>query len=315
LPRLLLGGTAGVAVFFALSGFLITTLLLERRDRTGTPGFGAFYLRRARRLLPALAVFLAVVGLASLWWPWLASPRSLFASVFYVQNFQIIHHGGGAALSHLWSLSVEEQFYLLWPVVLMLAVRRSIRTGLLAAVALLAWSLGDRLWLFGHAPDGLRLYFGSDMNACLLAAGCVVAFAARAGWSLPRSFYWPLLAAVGVAGTVFQLQVVSVTFVPVFAAGAAALVILASVGDRAPASPGWLNLVGRRSYALYLWHFPLMVVVPDHLAVTHLVTVPIGVALAWAATCLSWRWVEHPALRRSRPGVHAPDRLVPAEAV
>ena len=99
LPRLLLGGTAGVAVFFALSGFLITTLLLERRDRTGTPGFEAFYLRRAWRLLPALAVFLAVVGLASLWWPWLASPRSLFASVFYVQNFQIIHHGGGAALS------------------------------------------------------------------------------------------------------------------------------------------------------------------------------------------------------------------------
>lgn len=303
---------AGVSVFFALSGFLITTLLLERRDRTGVAGLGAFYRRRARRLLPAVAVFLAVIGLGSVWWPWLASPQSLFASAFYLQNVQVAGHPSDA-LAHLWSLSIEEQFYLLWPVVLMVAARRSTRGALVAAGLIFMVSLSWRLWMFGHGWDRLHIYYGSDAVACLLAAGCLSAFAARAGWSLPRSWFWPSLVAVGVAGVVVSNSVVTLALVPPFAACMGVLAVLACVAERGPVTPGWLNLVGRRSYALYLWHYPLVVVIPAHLDAPRLLTVPIGLALAWGITCASWRLVEKPAVGWSRTGGRRVDLLVPAE--
>jgi peptidoglycan/LPS O-acetylase OafA/YrhL len=112
---------------------------------------------------------------------------------------------------------------------------------------------------------------------------------------LPRSWFWPLVGAIVAAGALAP-DAEAIGVMPVVAAGLAALAVLACVG-RAPVTPDWLNLIGRRSYALYLWQYPLVLVIPDHLAVSHLITVPIGAALAWGVTCASWRLVEQPALR------------------
>jgi len=308
LPGLPVAGPAGVSVFFALSGFLITTVLLETRDRIGRPGLGGFYLRRARRLFPAVGVFLAVVAIAdALWWPWLTRPADLLASVFYVRNIQLTHQAADGALPHLWSLSVEEQFYLLWPLALMLLVRRSVRAASLAAVGAVVVSVAVRLWFFETGALWTSIYYGSVTNACLLAAGCAVAFVARSGRSLPAVLFWPLLATAATAGLA-PFGRAAMTWVPVFAAAGAALALLAAVGVRSPSTPAWLNLVGRRSYALYLWHYPLVVVVPQHLDVSRAITVPAGVALAWGAACASWVLVERSALRprAGRPHVAAP---------
>jgi peptidoglycan/LPS O-acetylase OafA/YrhL len=148
------GGFLGVDVFFVLSGFLITTLVVEEIERTGRLGLRDFYLRRARRLLPALLVLLAVLSLLSL----LVLPeeraelrRDVVAALLYVSNWSYVFTeqsyfeavGRPPLLQHLWSLAVEEQFYLLWPaviVVAMVAGRRRVRlVALIAAVVSTIW--------------------------------------------------------------------------------------------------------------------------------------------------------------------------------
>src|SRR6185369_2522612 len=124
---LLTGGWLGVDVFFALSGFLITSLLVEERERTGGIALARFYARRALRLLPALVAMVAVCGLAVL----LTSPRALVAGraaflaavLLYVANWAIVAGYLVFALGHTWSLAIEEQFYVLWPPMLALLLR------------------------------------------------------------------------------------------------------------------------------------------------------------------------------------------------
>ena len=161
-PRVFPGGLIGVDVFFVLSGFLITTLLLEERAATGTISFGLFYQRRALRLFPALVLcvllvgaFLRVIGL-----PLQSYPGHAAAALTYTMDFVVAAdpQTGGGRLSHTWSLAVEEQFYILWPPVLLLLLRaRSLRVplivtavtaGLFAVAKLLLWRV-----------EGVSLYF------------------------------------------------------------------------------------------------------------------------------------------------------------
>ncbi|MCM3926303.1 acyltransferase, partial [Frankia sp. AiPs1] len=184
------GGYLGVDVFFVLSGFLITGQLLAERDRTGGVSLGRFYLRRAYRLLPAFWV-LALVGLTAvvLLGIGTAGERSEFldslaASALYVNNyFQVVRQSTGAGwLGHTWSLSLEEQFYLLWPLVLV-ALCRWPWVARRLPVVLLGGAAGVALWrnaLVTSGAPGTRTYFALDTRADALLVGCALAAWLRA---------------------------------------------------------------------------------------------------------------------------------------
>src|SRR3954469_22872781 len=165
-------GFAGVAVFFVLSGFLITTLLLREEDRTGQISLPLFYMRRALRLFPALWLYLLVVGGICLAGGLPAHPwHSFVSSLLYIRNLV----GRGHETDHLWSLSIEEQFYLLWPVAL-IALRRRNGARLCLALGVLAAVTVWRIYAAqtGLASDG-ALYTRSDFRFDAPLFGCALA--------------------------------------------------------------------------------------------------------------------------------------------
>lgn len=338
------GGSIGVTMFFTLSGFLITTLLLRERDRTGTVSLRRFYRRRALRLLPAIVALVAVTSAYAL-----ASgnyPRTLDAAIpvlLYVFNWfralpETFAVGGGyGLLEHTWSLSVEEQFYVVWPLVVLvgasLVPRRSQAVAVLVlavggSVASLLWRL--QLWdVDAPRRSAARLYNGTDTVADQLLLGAVLA-AALSLWdhhaserdpqrpqAAQRVFafvgavlapmalaYLVWVAAVQPGGTGLDndrryLEVGSVTF-----AAATAVVVLACT--RAPDT--WLPRllarrlpveVGRVSYGIYLWHFPVILVADQHLqGQPQLVRGAVVLAGTAAIVLASWVFVERPFLAR-----------------
>jgi peptidoglycan/LPS O-acetylase OafA/YrhL len=172
------GGNIGVDVFFVLSGFLITSLLLEEWERAHTVSLRAFYERRARRLLPALFVFM---GLIAVYAAYFAEPDTLsslrgdaLSTLGYVANWRFIlsdqgyfvHFGPPSPLLHTWSLAVEEQFYLVWPAVALLTLRRWGRRGV--GVAAAAGAAASAIVTVAMADAGAgtnRLYYGTDTRA------------------------------------------------------------------------------------------------------------------------------------------------------
>ncbi|KQC39881.1 acyltransferase [Frankia sp. ACN1ag] len=189
------GGYLGVDVFLVLSGFLITGLLLAERDRTGAVSLGRFYVRRAFRLLPAFGVFVAVgavlvvaVKTRADQWDFL---DNALTSLLYVNNYYRVFRpdSGGAWFGHTWSLSLEEQFYLIWPAVLVLLCRRPAARRRLpailgaAAVAVFAW----REILIAVGVGDPRIYFGLDTRADALLVGAGLAAWGWAGAKLPTS--------------------------------------------------------------------------------------------------------------------------------
>ena len=181
------GGSIGVDIFFVLSGFLITSLLLEEWDRTEGISFGKFYLRRVLRLLPALLLllfFVEVYALGVLRGPRLwEMQKAILAVLFYASNwFSIARPDGLGPLSHAWSLSIEEQFYLLWPPLLFLLLRSRLRMSLIAAViVLLAGAAAVHRAFVWTGPESLwRIYNGLDTRIDELLAGCGLAAALAA---------------------------------------------------------------------------------------------------------------------------------------
>ena len=306
------GGAVGVGTFFALSGFLITTLLIEERHETGGVALGRFWARRACRLLPALALVLVAVVV----WFGLVEHQSYKGpaayAALYAGNWAQIAGRPFGVLSHVWTLAVEEHFYLLWPVVFVALSRLRVQTAAALALGLAAASTGLRLGLFAVGASPERLQMGTDTRLDGLLLGCAAAFA-LARWR-PRVG----LAAAGVAaatlGALVSLQpyhsfmlTAGYVLIPV----AALVVILHVVGPgrskHAPAarSPltaalGWrpLAALGKISYGLYLWHLPVYAVL-----LRHLLDLPLAVrsALVMAASIavatLSYAVVERPFLR------------------
>jgi peptidoglycan/LPS O-acetylase OafA/YrhL len=321
------GGFLGVDVFFVLSGFLITDLLLSMYDRLGRLDLRDFWSRRARRLLPALALMLiAVAAAATVIEPDQgASLRlALLAAVTYTSNwYQILHHVSYFAtlglftapppLDHLWSLAIEEQFYLIWPLLLWLLVfllngrrARVAATLILAALSALAMALE-------YSPgDPSLVYYGTDTHASALLIGAALALALplAAIESLPAAQVRRLDAA-GVVGLVLlawaaghfsgndrAVYPVGLILAAVGAAGlvaaAAGTGVIAAMTGLAP-----LRWVGIRSYGIYLWHWPVI-------ALAGAITGP-GPTSPWlwlleagvtiALACASWRFVETPILR------------------
>nr|WP_275414928.1 acyltransferase family protein [Actinoplanes italicus] len=316
------GGYVGVDVFFVISGFLITTLLLKELTRTGRVSLATFYARRATRLLPASTVVLLVTVIAA----WLWIPATRFKSIaadaiyatFYGINWRLANEGvqymnadaEPSPLQHFWSLAVEEQFYLVWPLLLLVFAllwgkRRApiVITLVLVVVASLTVSV---LQTASSAPWA---YFGAHTRAWELAIGALIAVAAVRLAALPRTvaaiLTWIGLAAVVVSAFLYTEE----TAFPGYAAllpvlGSAAII---AGGTSAPRG-GAVSILGTRpfqeigkySYSWYLWHWPVLMIVPHMPDVEP--NIPLNLGLAAGSLVLaigSYHLVENPARNQS----------------
>lgn len=298
-------GSTGVGMFFVLSGFLITTLLLDNHETTGRIDLRGFYRRRMVRLVPALAVFLVVmvsIGLVS---------RSAATGVFlYSANWFAVAGVDMGGAGHMWSLAVEEQFYLVWPLLLIALSRLSRRTLAWLCAAGIVASLLARFALW-DPHDVTRAYVGTDANASGLLLGCLIAVIVRerrmsgsaARFLVPFAFVG--LAASALSGHGVGGWLMAPAFAPFFTA----VVLYGVVSNQKSAawlSTPWLSLFGRRSYALYLWHFPLLIIVtPMVPSAWHWPAVVGFLGLSWLLALASWRYVEAPCMAKFR----APESL------
>jgi len=265
-PGFRMGGQVGVTMFFALSGFLITTLLVEERDRSGRIDLRAFYMRRALRLLPAIIVFVAVVSAQSLLRGEENVWRNAAGALFYYGNWLRALTGTDLALlSHTWSLSIEEQFYIVWPAILLCVLALSgggLRWLLiLSAVGVFASVAVTQLLVADGAL--VRVQFGSDTRADGLLIGCILALLIVRRQP-PKFGVWPAavaLASLAALVAVFVEREFSFRWGQTLAATATAVLIASLL------QPSWLTRVfslrplvfcGQISYGLYLWHFPIL---------------------------------------------------------
>jgi peptidoglycan/LPS O-acetylase OafA/YrhL len=270
--RRLVGGFLGVDLFFALSGFLITAILLEEWDATRSIHLPRFYARRFLRLAPALYTFVLVVYAGTHWFrPELASwleGRWAVATLLYVPNL-LIAFGREypiGAVSICWSLGIEEQFYLVWPLAFRTLLRRGLSERAIAALLLVPIVAAAALRLALVSSPGpnvwLRVYFAPDTRADALLVGCVVALAlARAVRAHAAAKAVGALAGAAVLALLATshhiMAFVSSPMLFSASATASALMVAGLLGPRWLRRPlEWAPLVyiGRLSYSLYLWH-------------------------------------------------------------
>jgi peptidoglycan/LPS O-acetylase OafA/YrhL len=324
------GGLLGVGIFFTLSGYLITDILLSQLSQRGKIDLLRFWGARARRLLPALFLMLAIVtAWVTIFGP--AQPdqfrKAVVSSVFYVNNWEQIfanvsyfaRFAPEGPLNHLWSLSVEEQFYILWPFLLSLGVKlvheRPLPSGVRPRLALFAIVLAvvasiEMAILYHPSLDPSRIYYGTDTRAGGLLFGCALAMV------------WPsrrlsrrispqarnTLDALGVVGLlIIALMIWQVgEFSRFLYQGGFVVLSLATVmvlmplthpacrlGKWVGAAP--LRWVGVRSYGIYLWQTPIIVLTgPGSRPPESLLGKALQVAAIFAVAGLSWRFVEEP---------------------
>lgn len=322
LPTIVSGGFLGVDIFFALSGYLITGLLLSEYEKKGSIDIKQFFAKRWFRLMPALLAVLLVYGIAL----WLFSPTAtlknqgvdILTALFYATNWvRVSTLNAPTDLGHTWSLAVEAQFYLVWPFLLW-ALLRTLGIGfrlLLVIVAMALLSAGVRWLLVSQGADVSRVYNGSDVRAETLMWG-----AALAVWIKLRStnlsgrealvsgeIAWVALS--GVFLLIVQAQWLS-TLYYLFGMTSIALLTIILIGylysieqsylKRVFEQP-WLVWVGSVSYGLYLWHFPVyQMLLSWGFADGYLLGVGLTVSIALAA--LSFYQMERPLIRwyRSR---------------
>ena len=357
------GGFLGVEVFFVVSGYLITSLLLGEYESSGagTISLRRFWARRARRLLPALGLMLAGVvafvaasftdELSDLW-------DQVVAAVLYVTNWLLIFQdqsyfetfGRPEALQHLWSLAIEEQFYLLWPIVFLFGMRWLRHRWFAAVVAIGVLASTAAMWLlYEPLEDPSRIYYGTDTRAAGLLLGALLAFVWRpwlekrrlrkqrgfifakkspspeatlpgieaeklqaASDTPPRWLTWAanILGPVALAGIVGWCLYLGEFDDRLYQGGFLLLAATTALLIAAVAVPGtWfgrvmdcspLRWLGVRSYAIYLWHWPILVFTRPRFDVTldgwQLHLVRIGATLVLSD--LSYRFIEHPIRTR-----------------
>jgi peptidoglycan/LPS O-acetylase OafA/YrhL len=341
-PSRLTGGFVGVDVFFVISGFLITSHLHREVVSRGRIRLAAFYARRARRLLPAALVVLVVSAVGTyLFVPasrWATSAADFVASAFYVQNWQLAEravdysasHDAASVVQHFWSLSVEEQFYLGWPALIILLVLLGRRWAIGPLDRLLVPGIGTVTALsFGYsvyatATDPAAAYFVTPTRVWELGAGALLALwsrgAGRAAGEAPDSpgpalalaLRWGGLGAILLAATTLTSASPFPGYLALLPVLGTAAVIVAGEPDRRDPLSGpirWrpTKFLGDVSYSLYLWHWPAIVIAP--FALGHDPRLADKVALL--AVCLVLAWLTKVAVEAPAQGWRLLARPVP----
>jgi Predicted acyltransferases len=300
-PGFFAAGAIGVNLFFTLSGYLITTLLIEEWRSTGRISLRAFYVRRLLRLAPVMLVVLGVtLALAAVHGELgKAIVGDAIGALTYSANWLAIAGVEPYRLGVQWSLAIEEQFYLVWPavVIVMVVASRVSLSKLAAAAGLLAIGSAAFRFFAYHAIPGDVYYLSTVTRADSILVGCALACAPRAWLDVAATGRRVALAlvAVLVAWTWVRWEALSLGLVVADLAG---IMLVAGAVTTSSRILGWRPLValGRISYGLYLWHalilLELRALGVDPLA-TSIATVGGGVVVAWA----SYRWLESPFLR------------------
>ena len=334
---LLPGGYLGVDLFFVLSGFLITSLLLAEHEKTGKIGLSAFWVRRARRLFPALLSLMPAIAAYA---RFVAAPTELaglradaIATLAYVANWRtILLHKSywdlfahPSPLEHTWSLSIEEQFYVVWPLLVALALKRgSRRTVLAMSSALLALSMAATLVLFD--PENVsRVYLGTDTRASAILAGAIFACLSKPGSKSTLGQTRALDAAGFVAIALLAWAWWNLRGEDPFlyhgGFWVTEIACLALIACAIRAENGWisrllslkpLTLVGTVSYGAYLWHWPVDVLVTtDRVHLRGLSLIALQIAITFAIAAVSYVVIERP-IRRNGVPFGRPIFVVPA---
>lgn len=322
------GGVIGVDIFFVLSGFLITTLLVKEYNVAHRISLKNFYMRRILRLIPALVLMLSTFTVLSLFRIGSDDTKHTFAyaliALFYMSNwYTALSHEPGLFL-HTWSLSIEEQFYILWPIAFIMLMR--LRTPKIAWITLvmgcISWMLSA--YMASSGSSVARVYNGLDTRAVAILFGCTLALVLSNQPLLYQAlskivcrysrclvvviiifFGWILLYVDDESPKYFWL-------LGMIALSACALIVDVLMSKSSPIRPllesRALVGLGRMSYGVYLWHFPIFWVLQRYGASWY-VTLVIGSILTFIIAWLSFRFVEQPILKLK---IHFPSASLPA---
>jgi peptidoglycan/LPS O-acetylase OafA/YrhL len=308
------GGFVGVDIFFVLSGYLITSLLTQEISSSSTVNFARFYARRARRLLPAaMTMVLVICGAEAIIMNPLAQfeiLKAALATVVYSSNLYFAHlqlqyfdpRSANNPLLHTWSLAVEEQFYLIWPVLLLLVARtiKGVRGRSIALAIVSLASLMLYVWL--NATNSTLAFFETPARVWEFGAGGLLVYIPKR-WLEGRRRLWSWLGGIGLITLIAGAELIRSSMSPGYVAVIPVLgtLLLLSAGVAAPESPVTRLLctrpaqaIGRLSYSLYLWHWPVLVIgkqlIPDN-------SVPIRlgwIAVAGIMAAVTYSVVENP---------------------
>jgi peptidoglycan/LPS O-acetylase OafA/YrhL len=312
----LTGGFIGVDVFFVVSGFLITSLLINEHSSVGEISLKNFYARRARRLLPASALVIALTALASRIW---LEPLRLkdigtdavasggfFANILFgVRSTDYLQAGQPPSpFQHFWSLSVEEQFYIVWPALLMLLLWKSRERHTRAIVAVSILSVASlALCIWQTTQSQPWAFFGLHTRAWELGIGALVALCWKYVEQLPTNFRavigWLGLFVIVVSGLTITEKMAFPGKLALLPVVATALVLMAGQhahwGPQRILSLQPLQWIGARSYSIYLWHWPVLIIAESHAARALTVTERlIAIAASVIAASLSHHFLENP---------------------
>jgi len=311
----------GVDIFFTLSGFLITSLLLRDLSARGAAGRSTgdvlrrFYARRALRLLPALYVLIAVTWIMVLWaGTSLASQwETTWTALLYVTNWHLLfgpfftEAGPNVDIGHLWSLAIEEQFYIVWPLALigLLALRAKPRALLVVFAALTLLVCLHRINVYDSSDSWVYAYQRTDTRVDSMIVGAFFAVLHR--HFRPHRLLVASSATVGLAG-LFWVKYETPYDPEIFRSGFTIIAVCTGVCVLAAAQGGWffcrllswrpLVVLGKVSYGLYLYHHLIFIAVGRHVSWgSNSFRILLAVAITSALTWLSWRFVEQPFLR------------------
>ncbi|MBQ9021421.1 MAG: acetyltransferase [Eggerthellaceae bacterium] len=323
-----IGGLLGVTMFFVLSGYLITSLLIVEYRKTGSIDLPNFWLRRVRRLVPAIITVIIVVALLCTIFNHVLLTKmrpDVIPSLFFFSNWwQIFHNvsyfdaiGSPSPLQHFWSLAIEEQFYLIWPPLLLLLFRSGIdETPLRRGVLVLAL-ISTVLMAFMYSPDAdpSRVYYGTDTRAFSLLIGAWLAFVWPAGLLTEKSggnmtasgrLIFDGVGAIALIGVLAMCAFIS-GYSPflyrggIFLCSILTAIVIAVIAHPVSMLGRLMSLpplvwIGKRSYGMYLWHYPILLLMTDPNATTapHPLWLVLELALIIGVSALSYTFIENP---------------------
>ncbi|CAG7616934.1 acyltransferase family protein [Paenibacillus allorhizosphaerae] len=323
------GGFLGVGIFFTLSGYLITDQLIGQWRSNRRIDLIDFWVRRMRRLMPAMLFMLAVVGV---WLLWVDRTRlaalqgDFISATLYFNNWWLIFHhvsyfesfGPPSPIGHLWSLAIEEQFYIAWPLVLALFLRFVPQRGKLILCMLIGAAVSAVAMAVIYVPgnDPSRVYYGTDTRASALIVGAVAAVvwpSRRLSETLsPRSrSVLDFIGGAGLIGLLWMIWTVSEYNDFLYRGGLALFALLSAVVTAVLAHPASffakamgskpLRWIGKRSYSLYLWHFPVLILTSPAVNTDGLNgnRAIFQLALTFLLAAASWQLIEEPVRRGS----------------